>query len=151
MADIRNAQSQEKFYYFFIVIVVALLGAAVQTAKFESLGKYGIMLELAGWLLLMLSLVIAFVNAWNVQHLFSRASEAERARAILEQKDLPPDALLNAVERMDKLNSIFSELEDDFSRRFQFQLFFFALGIFCIACARGLEGVMILKALWPLV
>jgi hypothetical protein len=150
MAEIKSAESQEKFHYFFIVIVVALLGAAVLTAKFESPDKYGIALELAGWLLFMLSLVVAFLNAWNVQHLFSRAGEAERARAILDQKDLPPDVLLNAVERMDRLNTNLAGLEEESHRRFKTQLFFFILGIFCIASARGLTGVMMLKTLWRL-
>ncbi len=148
MADIKNIESQQKFHHVFIGIVVALLGAVVQTAKFGSLGKYGLLLELAGWLLLLLSLVIAVMNAWNVQHLFFRAWEADRARTILEQKNIPPDTLLTAVEGIDRLNTIFAELEIKFSRRFKFQLAFFAWGIFCIALARGMEGIVKLKMLW---
>jgi len=148
MANIKNVESQEKFHHFFIVLAVVLLGAAVHTVDFESLGKYGIMLELAGWLLLMLSLVVALVNAWGVQNLIARASEAERARAILDQKDVPPDTLLDAVERMDRLNTIFAELEEKFSRRVKAQLTCFALGILCIASARAVDGIIRLKAFW---
>jgi hypothetical protein len=148
MANIKNVESQEKFHHFFIVLAVALLGAAVYTADFESLGKYGIVLELAGWLLLLLALVVALVNAWDVQNLFFRAGEAERARAILDQKDVPPDELLNAVERMDRLNTIFAELEGKFNRRVKTQLTSFALGILCIAAARAIDGIIRLKAFW---
>ena len=151
MTGIKNVQSQEKFYYFFIVIVVALLGAAVQTVKFESLGKYGIMLELSGWLFLMLSLVVAFWNAWYVQHLFFQTAEADRARTILEQKNIDSEVLITAVSKLDRLNSVFAELEQKFARRFKWQMVFFTLGIFCIASARSLTGVIMLKTLWQLV
>ena len=148
MAEIKKIESQQKFYHVFIVVVVALLAAVVQTAKLGGLGKYGLLLELSGWLLLVFSLVVAMMNAWDVQNLFFRAWEAERARVILEKKDISPDAILNAIEGIDRLNIVFSELERRFSRRFKFQLTYFSLGIVCVMSSRGIDGIMRLKALW---
>jgi hypothetical protein len=148
----RHIESQEKFHHLFIGVNGAVLAAAMQTVKFETLGKYGILFELTAWLCLAVSLIISIYNAWKMQDLFYAAVETEIAGERLKQPraegDWGSSVAVFVTKVFESIYKKFELLAGGFRNRFRYQIIFFTVGIFGVGIARSIAGIMRIKALW---
>lgn len=147
MAEVsRHIESQEKFHHLFVGINGAVLAAAIQTVKFENIGKYGITFEFLGWIFLAASLVIALYNTWKMQNLFYSSLETEKAGELLERASEHQTIIILADRFntfVDKLNA----LGNAFNQRIRWQFIFFLIGVFSTGFARSIVGIMKFRSL----
>jgi hypothetical protein len=142
----RHIESQEKFHHLFVGISGAVLAAAIQTVKFENLGRYGILFEISGWVFLATSLLIALFNTWKIQQLFYGSLQAEKAGERLNSATEPGTAIAlgnqfrSFVDQFEKLGNIFNQ-------RIKWQFVFFVAGILSIGFSRSIVGIMKFKAI----
>jgi hypothetical protein len=148
MTDLsRHIESEEKFHHLFAGIIGAILAAAIQTVKFENLGKYGIISELLGWIVLMVSFFIAIFNAFKIQDSFYTALEIEQFGGLLD-KASEPQTCIFLGEQLRKFSDQLSRLKQGSKRRIYSQFFLFLIGIVLIGFSRSIVGCIKLKALF---
>lgn len=147
MTDIsRHIESQEKFHHLFVGINGAVLAAAIQTVKFDSLGRIGILFEISGWVCFTASLLLALYNTWKMQKLFYGSLQAEKAGERLDSATESGTAIFlgnqfrSFIEQLEKLGA-------NFDRRVKWQFIFFVAGILSTGFSRSIVGIVRFKTI----